>query len=308
MSLHVVIGSGPIGSAVARLLADEGEQVRVVTRSGTGPVHRHIERVAADATDAVALTALARDAVALYNAANPPYARWPELWPPLAAAILHAAEATGAVLATMSNMYGYGPVQGPMTEDSPLVARTAKGRVRAAMWQDALAAHRAGRVRATEARAADYVGAGTKSMMTDYLLPNLLRGKPVRVPADLDAKHSFSYAGDAARTLVTIARDERAWGGAWHVPNDAPSSIRALVELAGRYAGVTPAKLSRVPDWQLTAASLVAPKIRAFNEMSYQFTRPFVVDSSRVEQVFGLKATPLTNAIRESVDEIVGAG
>ena len=45
MSLHVVIGSGPIGSTVARLLADEGEQVRVVTRSGTGPEHHNIERV-----------------------------------------------------------------------------------------------------------------------------------------------------------------------------------------------------------------------------------------------------------------------
>ena len=80
----------------------------------------------------------------MYNCANPPYHRWPELWPPLAAAMLAAAERTGAVLVTMSNLYGYGPVDGPMTEDLPLRPTTAKGRVRAAMWHDALAAHQAG--------------------------------------------------------------------------------------------------------------------------------------------------------------------
>ena len=39
MSLHVVVGAGPVGSGVAQLLADAGEQVRVVTRSGSGLEH-----------------------------------------------------------------------------------------------------------------------------------------------------------------------------------------------------------------------------------------------------------------------------
>src|SRR5262245_15234430 len=115
-SLHVVVGSGPIGSTVARLLADEGERVRVVTRSGTGPSHRSIELVAADANDAPRLRELATGAVALYNCVNPQYHRWPVDWPPLAASLLGAAESTGAVLAITGNLYGYGPVDGPMTE------------------------------------------------------------------------------------------------------------------------------------------------------------------------------------------------
>lgn len=35
--MRLVVGSGPVGTAVARLLVERGEQVRVVTRSGTGP-------------------------------------------------------------------------------------------------------------------------------------------------------------------------------------------------------------------------------------------------------------------------------
>jgi uncharacterized protein YbjT (DUF2867 family) len=78
MSLRVIVGAGPVGSAVATLLAAEGEQVRLVTRSGRGPSHPSIERVAADAGDAGRLRELTKGAVALYNCANPPYHRWPE--------------------------------------------------------------------------------------------------------------------------------------------------------------------------------------------------------------------------------------
>ena len=76
MSLHVIVGAGPVGTATARLLAERGEVVRVVTRRGTGPEHAVIERIAADATDATRLSALAAGAVALYNCASPLYHRW----------------------------------------------------------------------------------------------------------------------------------------------------------------------------------------------------------------------------------------
>ncbi len=136
MSLHVVVGAGPIGTGVATLLAAEGERVRLITRSGSGPSHPAIERVAADAADATRLRHLTKGAVALYNCANPPYHRWPIDWPPLADAMLNAAKATDAILAITGNLYGYGPVDGPMTEDLPLAATTRKGRVRAKMWND----------------------------------------------------------------------------------------------------------------------------------------------------------------------------
>src|SRR4029079_19833376 len=88
MSLHVIVGAGPVGTAAANLLVERGERVRMVTRRGTGPEHPAIERVAADATDADRLSALAEGADALYNCANPLYHRWPTDWPPLASAML----------------------------------------------------------------------------------------------------------------------------------------------------------------------------------------------------------------------------
>ncbi len=123
MSEHVIVGAGAVGSAAALLLAERGEHVRIVSRRGSGPEHPAIERVAADATDAGRLTELATGAAALYNCASPPYHQWFTDWPPLARAFLAAAERSDAVLASMSNLYGYGPhgrsdyPQGPARRD-----------------------------------------------------------------------------------------------------------------------------------------------------------------------------------------------
>jgi nucleoside-diphosphate-sugar epimerase len=147
MTTHVVVGAGPVGTQTALRLADAGADVRVVTRSGAGPNHPRVQRVAADAADPARMRELASDAVALYNCANPTYTRWDTDWPPISAALLEAAAAAGAVLATVGNLYGYGRVTAPMDARTPLAPNDHKGEVRAAMWREALAAHEAGRVR-----------------------------------------------------------------------------------------------------------------------------------------------------------------
>lgn len=153
MALHVITGAGAIGTATARLLAASGERVRVITRSGGGPDLPIVERVAADITDTDRLAELLQGARTLYNAAAPAYHDWRTAFAPLAASLLAAAERTGTDYVMLGNVYGYGPVEGPLTPDLPMRPNSDKGRVRAAMWEEALAAHRAGRVRVAEVRA-----------------------------------------------------------------------------------------------------------------------------------------------------------
>ena len=160
MSLHVVLGKGPVGSTLADRLVDAGHEVRVLSRSGGSDPRPTVEHVALDAGDATALSAAAAGAVALYNCANPAYHRWPTDWPPIAAALLAAAESSGAVLVVMGNLYGYGPVSGPMTEQLLLASTGSKGRVRIEMYEQALRRHEAGALRMVEARGADFVGPG----------------------------------------------------------------------------------------------------------------------------------------------------
>jgi nucleoside-diphosphate-sugar epimerase len=301
MSLHVIVGAGPVGSATARLLANQGEQVRVVTRRGTGPDHPAVERVAADVTDRPVLARLCVGAAALYNCASPPYHRWSVDWPPLAAAFLGASRDSGAVLVSTGNVYGYGPVDGAMTEQHPLRATGTKGRVRAKMWTDALAAHDSGELRTADVRSSDYLGAGTQSMLTMAVLPKVLAGARVRVPADLDAPHSWTYVGDVARTLVAVAADQNAWGRAWHVPSVAPVSLRDLTARACELADAPAPRLSTMPTAVLWLGGLGNPLVRELRETQYQVRRPFVLDSSAATAAFGIQPIPLDVALRETI-------
>jgi nucleoside-diphosphate-sugar epimerase len=299
MGRHVIVGSGPVGAATAEHLQARGHEVRMITRSGSGP--STVERVAADATDAERLATLAAGADALYNCASPPYHRWPQLWPPLAAALLSAAERSGAVLVTMSNLYGYGEVDGPITEERPMATTAAKLRIRADMWRAALAAHQAGRIRVTEARASDFVGPGGRSLFTTMVAPAVRAGRSALVPANLDVPHSLTYTGDVGATLATLGTDPRALGRAWHVPTAPAVSLREAARRLAAIAGAPEPRLRVMSDAVLWLGGLFNAEAREFRKVRYQFERPWVLDSSAVQQTFGLVPTPLDDALRAMV-------
>jgi len=317
----LVIGAGVIGSRVAQLLAERGDRVTVVSRRGSVPetpenpgTSAGVTHVAADAADAAAMARLAEGAAAIYNCVNPPYHRWPIDWPPIAASVLAAAERSGAVLVTLSNLYGYGPAAGsvgagaydealPMTEATPLAATGPKGRIRARVWQDALAAHQAGRVRVTEVRASDFVGPGAQSALGERVLRRIRRGRGVSVLGRADQPHTWSFTDDVAGMLVVAGSDPGAWGRAWHAPsNEARSQREAVNDLAlAAGAGSGRVRVGTVPSVLLRGIGLVSPMMRELRETEYQFRDAFVLDSSAAQAAFGLKPTPWDEVVSVTV-------
>lgn len=299
MSFHVVVGAGATGAELARLLAEAGDTVRLVSRRGLGPQHPRIERVAADANDSERLVALTRGAATLFNCAMPPYDRWPEEWPPLAASLLRTAERTQAAYVMLGNVYGYGPATKPLTEDLPLRATTRKGRVRTTMWLDALEAHRQGRVRAVEVRAADFLGHGAVSLFTLMIAPGVRAGERIAFPADLDAPHSWTSTVDAARTLAAVSRRPDAFGQPWHVP----STVASVREVTRKFAGLVGApspRLEAMPAAQLAELAAANSMMAELPEMAYLWDAPFVLDAARTERELGITATPLDEVLRET--------
>ena len=299
--IHVVVGAGPVGKALAELLANDGESVIVITRSGSGPTHKNITRAAADISDLSKLLEIAPKAVAIYNCANPEYSKWAKEWPPMAAAFLSYAEKTGAVLVTCSNLYGYGPVDVPMTESLPLNAPGVNGKVRAKMWMDAKALHDAGKIKATEVRGSDYVCAGEQSRVGSRVLPKVIAGKPAQVLGDIDMKHTWTYPLDVARLLQIVATDSKAWGKAWHVPSNEAKTQKELVTELAAVAGVKNPKLSSVPNviWNLLA--VFNPLMKALKETAYQMERPYILDESAARKVFGMQPTEWKLILKEVV-------
>ena len=302
MSTHVIIGAGPVAHATATELLAKGLAVRSVTRSGNGEMPAGVERERADASNESAVLHATRDAAAIYNCANPPYAKWVTDWPPIANALLAAAEKHGAVLVTMSNLYGYGPSTRPFTETDPFTSSGAKGKVRAAMWEQAIDAHRAGRVRVTEARASDFIGPRVlDANMGDRVVDNVLAGKAVGLMGKLDVPHAITAVGDVGAAMAVLGTDERALGRAWHVPTAPAQTQREIVAGLCRAAGVPTVKARAMPSIVLTIGGLFVPMLRELREVEYQFAAPFDLDSSDFTRTFGISATPLEQTYVDTV-------
>lgn len=302
MQHHLVIGSGPVGSGIALRLAEQGMNVTVATRSGTGPDHAGITKVKCDATDAESLTTLAQGAASIFNCANPPYQRWDSDWPPMHQAIMTAAVRSGAVVVMMDNLYGFGEGRPmPMREGDALQANGPKGATRARMATELLSAHADGRLRATLARASDFYGPGViDASLGQRAVPKVLAGKKVSLLGRIDIPHSVSYMPDVVTTMVAIALDERAWGKPWHVPSGPALSQRAVVTALAEAAGTT-VKVTAMPKALLNIAGVFSPPIGALKEVWYQFDQPWVIDAAHTETTFGLAATPLAQGAADTV-------
>lgn len=298
MKINVVLGTSAVGLAVANLLAEQGEHVRLVSRSGAGPDHPLIERIAADATQAERLSAIAEGTAVLYNCASPPYDRWPRDWPLLNASILVAAERSGAVLAVYSNLYGYGPGSGVMSESTPLAAKHPKLSIRADMWREARSLHESGRICMTEVRGSDHLQ--PNSMISLAMFKPMLEGKRVISPIPIDIHRSWTSVRDSARLLTTVANDKRAYGHAWHVPSYEPMTARELLVTFARLNHLAEPKVLLLP-WSLVwALGMIVPMVREIRSTRYQFSEPFIMDSRRASAMFGQKAEPLDCALLDA--------
>jgi nucleoside-diphosphate-sugar epimerase len=218
---HVIFGTGAIGLALLDALRRRGETARLVNRSGHARVPDDVEVIGGDARDPAFTATVAEGAQVIYQILNPPYAEWTAQFPLLQAGVLAAAEATGARLVSMENVYMYGrPAGRVLTEDRAYEAHTRKGQLRARMAQDLLTAHDAGRVEVAIGRASDYFGprGGAQSNLGDRVFPAALAGRTATVLGDPDQPHTYTYIPDIGEGLAVLGEHLDAPGQVWHLP------------------------------------------------------------------------------------------
>lgn len=301
---HVILGTGAIGRAVAEELLKKGESVCMVNRSGKmDEAPAGVEVKAADLYDQVQVKEVTRGAKVVYQSSQPEYHQWQEKFPSLQQSIIDGLTGSNAKLVLVENLYMYGETNGkPMTEDTPHNAHTKKGKVRSAMSIAAFEAHKAGKLKVTSARGADFFGAwGLPSSMGERAFYPLLENKPAQLVGRIDIPHTHTFIKDFGKTLVTLGERDEADGQAWHVPNDMPTATQAdMIRMFAEEAGVEP-KMSGMGRLMMWIGGLFIPEAKESYEMMYEFEQPFVVDSSKFEKTFGVKATPMREAMKETV-------
>jgi nucleoside-diphosphate-sugar epimerase len=74
-----------------------------------------------------------------------------------------------------------------------------------------------------------------------------------------------------------------------------------VAALAGA-AGLPAPEVRGIPNWLITTLGVASPMMRELREVTYQFERPFVLDSSAATEAFGLEPTPMDEAIRKTLE------
>lgn len=302
--LHVIFGTGPVGISLATELLERGKRVRLVNRSGKGQIPAGAELRKGDASRLDVVQELSQEASVLYNATHAPYEHWPELLPRLQENMLEGAATVGAKLVVVDTLYLYGETQGqPMTEAMPHMATSRKGRLRAELAWGYLQAHRVGKVQVTIGRAADFFGPLVlNSALGQYFFPAAFARQPVLTLGNIDLPHSFSYMPDVARGLAILGEREEALGREWLLPVAQPISQREIAHLVGAELGYS-LNLLHVPtiDQARQLGIFDEGFAHEYEELFYQYTEPQIVDSSAIEQAFGVHATTLDEALRSTI-------
>ena len=292
MSQYVIVGAGPVGRETARLLAEEGHSVVLTSRNAGSLEVGDVRTVSCDATDAAQLAGLAKGADAIFLCAMAAYHRWPTDFFPIMDGTVKAAEQVGAKLLVAGNVYGYGEgAASPLTSDLEPNPTSRKGTVRHIMWQRALRSS----VPALEVRASDYLGKGAVTYFSLLALPSLLKNEPVAFLGDLDAAHAWSFAKDAAKTLVAASRYTGEWGRAFHVPSQS-ASVRELVQ---RFAAALKIETPRLH--QLASTDLEGIGFSEGIEMAYLFEKPLLLDAGDTEELLGITASSLDAMVHDTL-------
>ncbi len=301
-AIHAVIGAGQIGRELARMLGEAGYTVRLARRGAPGAPMPGVTWMQGDVTDPAFAAAVCADAEVVYNCANPTdYHKWETFLAPLFKGILDAASAASARLVLLDNLYMYGSVEGPLTEDLPMKPNSLKGELRKKMTELALEAQAQGRVDVAIGRAADFFGPHTaNSVYGDRLLEALDRNKAIEGFGDIDLPRSYSYSLDVAFGLAVLGTQEQAMGQIWHLPVSAQGTTRSFAEAIASAHG-SEVKFRMMPRWAVKALGIFIPTIGAMVEMLYQWEAPFVVDDSKLREAFGVQATPLAEAAAQTV-------
>jgi nucleoside-diphosphate-sugar epimerase len=301
MNTSIVIGAGPVGATIALRLAEQGRGVRLLTRSGSGPEHPLVERRRADASDPTSLRDHLAGADAVFDCMHASRYRadvWRAELPRAERAVLDAAGEAGAVVVFPESLYSFGHVSAPMTETTPREASFGKPAVRV----DLLRQREQSATPTVSVASSDFYGPLARNAHAgERMVPTVLKGRTMWVLGDPDAPHSWTYVPDLAEAMIRAADDEQLWNTFLLAPTAPAVSQRQLVTTYAEAAGVTPPAVHGIPTAALHAIGLLHRDTREMAEMSYQFGKPFTIDSSASEKALDMAPTPLETGARETV-------
>ncbi len=297
--ITILGAGGVIANELAKGLAARNESVRLVSRNPRSVAGAETAPGDLSRLDSTIAAVKGSEVAVLLVGLKYSLAAWKDRWGCIMYNAIEACRRANAKLVFFDNVYMYGKVKGPMTEDTPFNPCSKKGEVRAQTATALLDEIKAGNVTGMIARSADFYGPGAKNGVANIMVFDKLAKKSKADWLGSDsAKHSFTYTPDAARAIIDLIYSPNAWNQTWHLPTAPdPPAGKDFVALAAKEFGADP-KVHVIGKIALKLAGMSDPTAAELSEMMYQYDSDYIFDSSKFTRVFPWQPTSYADGIR----------
>ncbi len=306
MGMQVILGAGgTISKELVPHLRPYVDRLRLVSRSPRAYAPDDDVFPCDIANEKCCLEAV-KKAEVVYLTVGLPYQLqvWQTQWPKIMTNVIKACTQEGAKLVFFDNVYMYGLVDGPMTEETPYNPCSRKGEVRALIARQLQEAMAKGEVTALIARSADFYGPHTANTFVYPMVFQALKaGKKPNWLGRATVPHSFTFTPDAGKAVALLGNTPSAYNQVWHLPTDAvpltgKEFIAQVAEALHQKSGFT-----TISKFMLRMAGLFNPLAKESLEMIYQYDHPYRFDSSRFAKAF-FPATPYREGIKKTISSL----
>jgi nucleoside-diphosphate-sugar epimerase len=301
---HIILGAGgAIGNVLTEELISKGKGVKLVSRKGYSLPGTETGK--ADLVDYRQMEEVIEQNSTVYLLVGLPYdiRIWLEKWPRIMQNTIEACKRQQAKLIFFDNVYTYGKVDGPMTEETPMNPSSRKGEVRVRLAEQLLSEAKSGNIKALIARAADFYGpfAEKTSLPFVFIFKRLADDKKAQVLVSAKTKHSYTYTGDCGRALYMLASSEDGFGQVWHLPTAGPPLTgEEFIETTASKLGAKPS-YTILRKWMVRLGGIFDRQVREVYEMLYQNEYDYIFDSSKFESAFNFEPTSYEAGIEQTV-------
>ncbi|WP_419701246.1 NAD-dependent epimerase/dehydratase family protein [Mucilaginibacter sp. NFX135] len=308
--MHTILGAGgPVANALTQELINNNDTVRLVSRKPVQIEAPNVTWQKADLLNYDEILQASLGSTVIYLCAGLVYDKeiWRQQWPVIIQNVMNVAKATNARLIFFDNVYSYGLVNGAMTEDTPYHPSSVKGEIRAGVANTLMAEVKAGNIRASIARGADFYGTNSMNAFFDMMvLERFSKKLSAQWIGKAQTLHSFTYIPDAGKAMFLLGQHPESDNQIWHMPTAPAITGRQFIELAASIYKVKP-KFFAVNKFLLWAYGLFNKTVKGTVEMYYQYDHDYVFDSSKFEKAFDFKTTSYEDGIKHMSETLYKA-
>ena len=305
--MHTILGAGgSVANALTRELLKNDQTIRLVSRKQPALTGKNLSWKKADLLNYAELLDAVKGSTVIYLTAGLVYDKniWAAQWPVIMQNVINLAKETGARLIFFDNVYMYGLVEGRMKEDTPYNPCSVKGEIRARIATQLMDEAKAGNIKASIARAADFYGTDNQNSFFDMMvLDAYAQGKPAQWLGRAARLHNFSYIPDMGRGMYLLGQNPESDNQIWHMPTAQPLAGKQFIEMAAAAYHTAPKFLS-INKLMLSLYGLFNKNVGEMVEMYYQYDHDYIFDSSKFENAFNVKPTSYEAGIKEMAETL----